>query len=235
MELFLDQLRLVQLFELFAAIGGCYYLHKTRDRSFVRYFVWFLWFTFFVELIAVYAGVAYYSNYEIFSFVEGTLFAGNYWIYNIYSIVAFVMYISLFTSIIKNRKWRKALKLCLLLYVIGCIINLLLTDIYFKAHSTFTFFAGTIIVIVAIGVYYFQLLKSDELLEIRSSVPFYISIGALVYHMGFVPLVIYSSYFKKSSPEFVEIYIFILYGINYFLYSLYALGFLICSRKKKSF
>ena len=74
-----------------------------------------------------------------------------------------------------------------------------------------------------------------ELLSISSSVPFYISIGALVYHLGFVPLVIYSRYFKQSSPDFVEIYIFILYGINYFIYSLYTLGFLLCSRKKRSF
>lgn len=200
----------------------------------MRYFVWFLWFTFFVELTGTYAGVAYYSNYEIFSFVKGTLFAGNYWLYNISSIVAFVMYISLFTSIIKKTRRRKALKLCLLLYVLGCIINLLLTEVYFRAHSTFTFFVGTIIVIVAIGWYYFELLKSNKILAVWTSIPFYISIGALVYHLGFVPLVIYSSYFRNSSPEFVKIYIFILFGINYFLYSLYTLGFLICSRKKKS-
>ena len=226
---------LVQAFELFAAIAGSYYLYRTKDRTVVRYFVWFLWFTFFVELSGTYAGVAYYSNYELFPFVKGTPFAGNYWIYNISSIIAFTMYISLFTFLLQNRTWRRILKTCMVLYILAASLNLILTDVYFKAQSTFPFFVGTIIVIVAVGSYYFELLKSDELLTVKSSMPFYISVGALVYHLGFVPLVIYSRYYKMSSPEFVEIYILILLGINYFIYSLYTLGFLICSRKKKSF
>lgn len=235
MEHFLRLLSPVQAFELFAALAGTYYLRKTGDTSFIRYFVWFLWFSFFVELLGTYAGVAYFSDYRLFSFVKGTPFAGNYWLYNISSIIAFSVYITLFTSLLQNITRRKSLKITLLVYILAAIINLLLTDVYFQAHSVFTFFAGTIIVIIAIGMYYFELLKSDELLSISSSVPFYISIGALVYHLGFVPLVIYSRYFKQSSPDFVEIYIFILYGINYFIYSLYTLGFLLCSRKKRSF
>lgn len=202
----------------------------------LRYFVWFLWLTVFVELIATYAGVAYHSNYKYFSFIKGTPFAGNYWMYNIYSIIAFVAYICLFTFHLHNRRWRKGLIFTTGAFIFASILYLLLTDVYFIAHSDFTFIVGSLIVLTSIGVFYWELLKSDEILSINRSIHFYISVGALVYHLGFVPLVIYSRYYiLETNPEFVKIYVFILYGINYFLYSLYILGFLICSRKKRSY
>ena len=201
----------------------------------LRYFVWFLWLTLFVEVIACYSGIAYYSDYKYFSFVKGTLFAGNYWMYNIYSIIAFTVYILLFTLNLRSKRWRKALLITTGGFIFSSILYLVLTDVYFVAHSVFTFFAGSLIVLISIGTFYWELLKSDEILTIKRSMRFYISVGALVYHLGFVPLVIYSKYYNMKSPEFVKIYIFILYGINYFLYSLYTLGFVICSRKRKSY
>ena len=202
----------------------------------VRYFVWFLWLTVFVEVIATYAGLAYYTDYKYFSFIKGTPFAGNYWLYNIYSIIAFTVYICFFSFHLRSEKWKKGFSITTIIFILSSILYLFITDVYFKAHSIFTFFLGSLIVLVSIGVFYWELLKSDEILAIKKSIHFYISVGALVYHLGFVPLVIYSRYYNiAKSPEFVEIYIFILYGINYFLYSLYTLGFIICSRKRRSY
>lgn len=231
--IFLEQLALANLVEFLAALAGSYYLFRTNDTSAVRYFAWFLWLTVTVEVLGTYAGVAYYSNYEIFSFVKGTPFAGNYWIYNIYSIVAFSVYILFFALHISNLRWRKYLYIATRLFVLCSLLYLVFTDTYFKTHSVFTFFAGALIVLGSIGVYYSELLQSNEILAIRRSMPFYISIGALFYHLGFVPLVIYGRYFNMESPEFVEIYTSILHGINYFLYSLYTFGFIVCSRKRK--
>lgn len=201
----------------------------------IRTFVWFLWLTVFVEVTAMYTAVGYFSNYKYFSFIEGTPFAGNYWMYNIYSIIAFTVYISLFSLRLRSRNWKKGLLVTTGIFVISSIIYLFLTDVYFKAHSIFTFFLGSLLVLVSIGVFYWELLNSDELLSINRSVYFYISMGALVYHLGFVPLVIYSRYYNMESPEFVKIYAFFLYGINYFLYSTYTLGFIICSGKRRSY
>lgn len=232
---FIDQLQLTHLLEFLAALSGSYYLRKTKHSPMVRYFVWFLWLTVFVEIIATYAGAAFHSDYKYFSFIKGTPFAGNYWIYNIYSIIAFTAYISLFSFHLQDKKWRKGLLFTTGIFIVSSIVYLFVTDVYFKAHSSFTFFVGSLIVLISIGVFYWELLKSDEILAVKRSIHFYISIGALVYHLGFVPLVIYSRYYNMESPEFVKIYVFILYGINYFLYSLYTLGFVICSRKKRSY
>lgn len=233
--IFFEQLQVIHLLELFAAVAGTYYLKKTNEKGMIRYFVWFLWLTVFVEVTAVYTAVAYYSDYRYFSFVEGTPFAGNYWMYNIYSIIAFVAYILLFTSRLNSKRWRKTLGIVTGLFVLSSLLYLVFSDVYFVAHSVFTFFVGSLVVLVSIGMFYWELLRSDELLYINQSIHFYISVGALVYHLGFVPLVIYSRYFNMESPEFVEIYVLILYGINYFLYSLYILGFAICSKKRKFF
>ncbi|HET7361312.1 MAG TPA: hypothetical protein VFI78_05195 [Salinimicrobium sp.] len=230
---FLEYLSLINLLEFLAAISGTYYVSKTRKKTIVRKFVWFLWLTVFVEIVANYASVAYYSDYTYFSFVENTPFEANYWLYNIYSIIAFGVYITFFTVYLKNPRLRKILHTATLIYLIAAVINLFLSDEFFKAYAIFTFFAGTVLVTFSIGAYYFELLRSDRILNFYKLVPFYISVGALVYHLAFVPLVIYSRYFNAENPEFIEIYMNILLGINYFLYSIYILGFLICSRKRK--
>lgn len=233
MELFLNEIEGVLILELFAALAGSFYLFRTKDTTFIRYFCWFLWLTVFVEYFGIYSSVAYYSDYKIFPFLKESRFAANYWMYNVYSIIAFSIYILLFVSQLENTKIKKAFRGITLLFVIACVLNLLFSGVYWNAHSIFTFFIGTILVLISIGFYYFQLLRTDQILNIRHSLFFYISVGALVYHLGFVPLVIYNGYFNLDSPEYLYFYGFIIKGINYFLYSLYIFGFLICSRKKK--
>ncbi|MGK0235945.1 MAG: hypothetical protein ACI9EK_002488, partial [Psychroserpens sp.] len=64
--------------ELIAALAGTYYLKKNaKNNKSEKYLILFLWFTLFVEIIGAYAPVAYFSNYQYFSFVENTVFEDN--------------------------------------------------------------------------------------------------------------------------------------------------------------
>ncbi len=68
------------------------------------------------------------------------------------------------------------------------------------AMSSYTSMSGTVLLAVIIGAYYYEMLTSEKILQVFSSLAFYISIAAVVWHLVVTPLYIYSSYFTASSP-----------------------------------
>lgn len=86
--------------------------------------------------------------------------------------------------------------------------------------------AGSILVLISISIYYFELLKSEQLLSIWKSMVFYISVGAFVYHLCTTPLFLYSIFLKsQANPAFIETYKIVVYVSNLFLYLVYIFGF----------
>ncbi|RFN57911.1 hypothetical protein [Marixanthomonas ophiurae] len=221
------------LVEAMAAVAGLILIRNRKTDKATKYFVYFLCFTILLEITGNYAPVAYYSGYKLFSFVEGTVFENNYWLYNINLIISYTIYISYFKWHLDNLGLRKFLNVILVLFIITSTLNLLFSDVYFVAFSAFTNVVGTVLVLLAISLYYYELLNSDAILKFDKSLPFYISLGAILLHLVLTPIFIYSRYFSLSeSPEFVELYKTILLFTILLVYLLYTIGFFICLKKK---
>jgi len=221
--------------ELLAALAGTYYLTQKYPAKNSRYLVLFLWGVFIVEILSAYAPIAHFSDYKYFSFVECTKFGQNYWLFNIVIIVSFVFYIYYFRSFLDGILWRKILKYTGFSYVILCITNLFFFDVFFNEYSQFNTILGTLLLILTIAIFYFELLKSDVLLKMKYFLPLYISVGTLIFHLCILPIDIYSKYILERNPFFLQLKTNVYLFGNIFLYSTYILGFIKCSRKKKSY
>lgn len=223
--------------ELLAAIAGTYYLRQRKATKYDKYLVAFLWFIVIAETVGIYAPAAYFSKYKYFSFVEGTLFTNNYWIFNIVIIASFAFYSLYFRSLLRNGIWKKTLSILVYLYVLASILFLIFTDIYFSGYSKFSSLAGTLLLFISVAVFYFKLLKSDIILNLRYYLPIYISIGVLVFHLCVTPFDILTAYFKADTGNdmFIKLRVNVLLYSNIFMYSTIILGFIVCSRKKKSY
>ncbi len=220
---------------LCTAFIGLYYIHTNKNvKKATEYFVYFLCLTAFVDILGAYAPIAYFTDYEYFSFVKGTVFEDNYWLFNGYTIVSYFMYISYFKWHLESAQQKKLITVLLVLFIVGQIIDFSISGTYFESYSSYGDIAGTILVLLSISFYYYQLLTSDEILKFNTSLPFYISMGAILLHLVLTPIFIYSSYFDAGSPDFVELYKRILLFTNLLVYLLYSIGFLICLRKKGS-
>ncbi len=220
------------LFELLAALLGIFYITKYRDLP-SRYFVFFLCFTFVFEVVGYFPHLI---SENFLSFLKGTKFEKNYWLYNPYLIVNFLFYAYYFRYHIRSFKIKKVLGILLTLYLLSSLINLIFSDVYFVAFSAYTFIIGAMLILFVILIYFFEILKSDEILYFNKILPFYVAVGALVFHLGVTPLFIYSKYYSESkSPDFVQIYRIILTAANIFMYTCYTIGFIICLRKNKSY
>ncbi len=222
------------ILEYLAAIAGIYFLKKSSDYTkWDKYFVWYLWVTCAVETLGFYAPVAYFSDYAYFSFVQDTSFKSNYWLYNSFSIFSISFYCLYFISYIKSSIKKKGLTTLVYIYVIYSIAHFFMTDGFFEGYSQVILFSGTLLLILHVLMYYFDLLRSDQLMNVKYLLPFYVSIGALVFHICVTPIFLLSNYFSSENSLFVKLRVNVLLYANIFLYSTYTLGFLICSKKNK--
>ncbi|SFN59557.1 hypothetical protein SAMN05660413_01786, partial [Salegentibacter flavus] len=151
---------LVILLEGIAAISGLYYYQKKPTDKAVGFFSYFLLLTFFVEALAAIPKIIYWN--EPLHFLKNTFLYSNFWLYNPYLIISFVVYILYFTWNISNKKIRQIINRGLILYVIICIANLIFSDVFFKSHSVVTYLTGTFLLLGVIFYYYFEILLSSK-------------------------------------------------------------------------
>ncbi len=219
-----------------ATIAGFIYLKRYRVDFITRYFVYFLCGTFFMEVIFGWLTICIH-NFESFSFFNDTfLVNNNYPVYNLYYIISFAFYTFYFRNYLKNSRLVLCLDVLTVLYIIGSIITLFLTDAFFLRVSSFTYIVGSILIFLSVIFYFFEIFKGDEILNFHKSIVSYIAVGTIVFHLGVTPIFIYGFYYSNTrGPEFVNIYRIILTVANIFMYTCYTIGFLVCSKKNRSY
>lgn len=231
-ELFLETFFRGIIWEFIAAVTGTYYLLTVKDVPLInKIFVWFLWLTFVIDFSGLYMLFGYYSNYKYFGFVKGTRFVQNYWLFNSYHVVAYVAFLSFFITQISSAKWRKSLWTVTILFSMIAILNLVFSGVFFTGYSALTAIGGTMLLLFCIGLFFYQILGSNKILNFYSDLSFYVALGALLWHVSIIPLFIYNKYgIMSSSPDFVNFYKGLLLGMNVFMYTCFAAGFIIQSK-----
>lgn len=224
------------ILELLAAISGLYYLRKTEiPLKNSKFLVGFLWFTFFVELIGAYAPIGYYSDYRFFNIIRETIFVDNSWWYNIFTVLNFTFFSYYFTSYIWKRKFRNILFVAAGSFLIGSFLYFAISGTLFQRAGSYLNIIGAILLLCSILVFYYQLLRSELILKLKYFLPFYISIGVLVFNLTVTPIEQLSRFLttEQGNELFVLLYINVLRFANFFLYLSFIIGFLICSKKKQ--
>lgn len=234
LEYYLESSFIGHFVEFLAAVAGSYYLFKTpHPKKIIRLFVYFLWLTVFIEVIGLYTVYAYFTDYKNLEFLRDSPFERNYWLYNSFHVLSFAMYYFFFILHLNSAKTRRILTLTALIFLITVIINLIYSGIFFVAYSAYTSVGGTLIIIICILAYYYEILKSDNILNFYKNVVFYVSIGVLIWYLVVTPLFIYSKYFTLASPDFVALHGLIIILSNVFMYGMFIIGFLISSGRSK--
>lgn len=229
-----NKIYVTYIFELFAALSGSYYLIKTPNaRKELIYFSWFLWFVLLADLSGAYTLWAYFDDYKTFPFLEDSLFTRNFWLYNWLNLISISFYSFLFIKQIKRIKYKGILKFVLLVFILLGIFKLISSNQLFYRYDMSIRFVGALLLIIAIGIYYFELLMSDQILDIKKNLLFYISVGVIIWHLCVLPIQIYSVYFSVENFDFINMYAAILRYCNIFMYGLFSFAFIYCAQAKQ--
>ena len=220
------------ILELTAAIAGSFYLKTTAKTDTIsKFLIYFLWFTLLFEIVGSYSPIAYFTNYEYFGFVKNTVFAGNYWWFNIYMLISFSFFIYYFNYFIENNTVKKIVSFLLKLFMVAGVINLAVSDVFFRGYSVFISIAGSLFVLGVIILFFFSLLKSEIIFSLKTFLPIYIATGVLIFNLIVTPSDIYSQYFNSDNDLFVKLSGLILIIANILMYSCFIIGFFICTKK----
>jgi hypothetical protein len=221
------------ILEILAFIASIYFYKKHPSQK-IKTLVVFLGVTSLVELVGRYALLVIDDG--PLSFLDTTPFRRNYWLYNIYNIYSYSFYTLFFSFFLKNKVVKKILKYLVAIYVFVSITVFIVSGEFFYSYSKLNSILGTLLVVVSVFMYYFELLESKNILRIFKLLPFYISAGILLFNITITPLKIYSAYFSNSiDPQFVNLYQNINYSANFFLYSIFIFSLLLCSRYKNPY
>lgn len=234
LDFIIENLLLVFLLEVSAAIAGSYYLKKRKDPEIEnRLLVYYLWLVVFVEFIGIYPLYGYFTDYSTLPFIKDSVFERNFWWYNSFAIVKYVVFFIYFMRQLQSPQMKKILFYLTGFYIVTSILNLMFSGVFFVAYSAYSSILGTLFLVLIIFLYYLEVLKSNRILHFYKKIPFYISIGVLIWHLVVTPLFIYNHYFSLQSPAFVALHAGILRFANVFLYGIIILSFLVCTQRNK--
>lgn len=197
---------IIILLEIVASILATINYSKFSESK-EKLFPIFLWFTVLVELLG--------------SFLAEILAISNYWLYNLYTLVSFLFFYYWYRLILNEAKHRIVIGIFAIIFSGVAIWNFIFES--WELYHKYTFVTGALFTLICTILHFWQLLNSDEVLEVKYKLSFWISTGLLLFNMGMIPFMLLSEYFDFSGNAY---YIFIIIGLNLILYGCYSIGFL---------
>ncbi len=205
--IFSDLLLLTVFFEILAFLFGILNYKKIKNSK-EKYFIYLLFYTFINELIGNYFIYFEKVNFSI--------------IYQVFAIISFLFYNWWFNTILISSYQKLIIKLGSIIFIILSIYNLISYS-WDEYHYT-TFLYGAFILILSALFYFAQLLNDKEEIDVIYNLRFWITTGLLLFHVGMIPLTLFSEQFDGNN----EIRIIILVTLNLILYACYSIGFILC-------
>jgi hypothetical protein len=208
-------------------------LYKKYKSSAAKYFVYFLVYAFLVDLIGGYP--RYFRNLDLFSLIEGTLIAENYWWYTLFwwiGLSSFMFFLNY--KIIEKLIYKKVLKFLFFAYILQAIVYAIVT---FKEHfgptETFLIISSVWMISVTVVIYFIEILQSDRIIYFYKSIYFYINALVLLWTLIITPVAFYEIYFDKGDWNFVILKWQVILSINIVFYLSLTIALIFCKPEKK--
>ncbi len=204
---------ILYLLELVACITGFIYWNKIKG-SFWK------WFPFYLAIICAVEITGDFLNYQKEYTVKNL-------IYNNFSIpLEFLFLYWLYYKYAAGEKKKRLVILCTVIYLTSIVLD----QVYFKDtnyyFNSFSYCIGNMVLLVAIISFFIQFSNSNEILHYRSSMIFWVSLGALIFYLGSLPFYgLYNLLYKKYFEIFI-FYSYIMYVCNWIMYSLFTVAFI---------
>ncbi|MFK8059646.1 MAG: hypothetical protein AB8B78_06085 [Polaribacter sp.] len=195
----------INFFELLAAVLATIYYPKYVNTK-EKYFLYFLWYVVLTDTYGAISAWIFEKN--------------SMWIYILFFFFSYLFYFCWYYSILVNKRQKKIMLSGILIFLIIAFFDFF-TQSWEHNHIK-TYITGSIITVVGSFMFFSEVLNSNQVLNVKNKLGFWISVGLLLFNVGLVPFTIYSKTFD-AEYEFRTI---ILVGLNVILYTCYSLGFI---------
>ena len=132
-------------------------------------------------------------------------------IYNLLSIFSFLFYLFLFKN---NLDKKQAVNGLLILFCIATLFSAY-KDRFIHGFMEIMWITGAVTILISSFMFYLDLLNNKEVIKYKSTPKFWIATGLLIYHIGYLPLLLFKDYIGANTFHYrvpVLILNIILYG-----------------------
>lgn len=190
---------------------GFYHLKKYKHNLQLKLWFCFLIYSFLNECIGRYI-------IEIYS-VRTYRLSNTWFILN--SLFYLLFYYFLINSILKKR---------VILWLIGIYVVIVFCNLFYldfsKDYFPTSWIAGQLFIVIAVIMYFLELLNSDAILNIQKSMFFWISLGVLFFNIILIPVFVIGELI-----DWQGIFKYIIFGANLILSLSFITGFIISKKE----
>jgi len=173
------------------------------------------------------------SVYDDFSFIPSNENYSSYTlvIYNIYDLFFFTFFYYVYWKTITSKKIKQTIKYGGILFLISFVTNILFKNMLTN-EMWYAYIIGGLILIIAILAYLSSVLFKPNITRHSTNLLFWISIGLLVFHLGYVPITLIKNAGLNLRLEHYHLLKNIQLVLILFTYSCFIIGFLKMHRMK---
>jgi len=176
-------------FEGIAAITAILFYGKYK-HTVLKYFAWILVYTILNDICALYV-------YK--------LYGNNVVLYNIYSFIYFLYLYYVFWDFVESKVYKRWIVYCICIFLLASLINAFTANFIFE-DQLIAYIIGACLVIFCIILYYIEILSDSRVLHIKEDLLFWVSIGLLLFYVGYIPIMISREFFSNNSDLFVTLF-----------------------------
>lgn len=156
----------------------------------LKYFVWILLYNLINEISAKY--VYYWLDRNVV-------------MYNVYNTIFFLYFLYVFRSFVQSKTYKKWIFYSTVLFSVVTVVNAIVVNAYFDNLMT-SYITGACLLIFCIILYYIEILSDSRVLYIKEDLLFWISVGLLLFYVGYIPIKISREFFSDNNDLFVTLF-----------------------------
>ncbi len=118
----------------------------------------------------------------------------NFFLYNIYSFIIFILFIQLFYRHTNSVKWKKRMNVFSVLLVLIFIAENLYLRNLFTEMQFYTYIPGAIFLILTVSGYLYEIIDSDRIIYFYKLRSFWVGMGLLLFYVPFIPILVSYNY-----------------------------------------
>ncbi|MBU2951835.1 hypothetical protein KO493_14135 [Tamlana agarivorans] len=223
---------------LAAAMGLVLYKHYAHTAA--KYFIIFLIYVVFIDFSGLYT--LFISKVKALSFLKGTGFEKNFWLFTITWDVGTILFYSYYYRKILQHNLSK--KLILIVSALFLMYSLVYVGTHWAIFFT-EFYSGIIVfgglvIVLCSSLYFIEMLLSEKILYFYKDLNFYISVAIFVWWIVITPLTFYDVYYtyevgsKVTDLDYVHLRYQIYILANLFMYLTFTFALIWCKPPKQA-
>jgi hypothetical protein len=156
----------------------------------------------------------------------------NGWLYNILNFIEISFWTLFFLNYTRSITLKKTSIILFVLFISFGLINIFFIQGW-KSFNNYTLITGSAILIFQSGLYFYELLKNDEALNLIRIPAFWIACGAFFFFIGtFFNFSLYGYLRKVQVQNGTHIFDLIIFNLNIVFYSCITIGLVVTPKKE---